>query len=795
MKLQSLFRLPLWIRTLATGLVSLFMMFVMVSSAGASTPSFKSASNDGRVVFFETEAQLVSGDTDTKRDVYERSYDTVVGAYVTREVSLGPVGGNDAYEARFEGASGDGSKVFFSAEERLVEGDTDRARDVYMRDLTAPTPTTTLVTQGGGACAPGCGGGTFPASFAAVDDAGSEVLFFTAESLVPADADKAIDLYVRELGPVGATKLVSAGSCASTCGNGEVDVSSLSRGSLSTDGSHAYFVTTERLADADADSAADIYARDLTAATPTTTLASIGECSPACENRNIAPIFGGSSAAGDRVFFSSSERLTDDDQDASAVDVYARDLPDGPTRLISGGEQNAPASFAIASVDGNHVFFTTAEPLLSGDEGANDIYEWSDGAPLQLVTPAPCSAACDVTFKAASANSTEVLFTTTARLTLDDTDDSADIYRQAIGGPPVLASRGETGWNTTEDARFNDASADASRVVFTTADGMLGEDDDGEDDIYARDLEGESTSLITTSPSYCPLPPGNCGASFLGVSEDGLRIFFRSVERFTLDDGNDEADIYERFLGDGTDPVATRLVSGRNSPKLKLGPPSPTLTATDPELSGHSGTPLVLGIAKPGSRVKVYVSSDCSGEPVATGTAEQLADPGLRASVPAGSLTYFRATAEDEGFVSGCSAPLGYRHEVEGGGGSGGGPGGGSGRGGGVTAPPARPAPPKSGGSSQPPGSPYLAPQTRITFAPAAKTRSRHPVFRFIDATGQEGTRFECKLDRGRWRRCRSPLRLKRIRRGRHLLRIRGVNGAGSVEGRPARRAFRVVRR
>jgi len=88
-----------------------------------------------------------------------------------------------------------------------------------------------------------------------------------------------------------------------------------------------------------------------------------------------------------------------------------------------------------------------------------------------------------------------------------------------------------------------------------------------------------------------------------------------------------------------------------------------------------------------------------------------------------------------------------------------------------------------------------VVPHTRITFAPAAKTRSRNPIFRFTDATGQSGTTFKCKVDRKGWKGCRSPLRLKRLSRGRHVLEIRATNAAGESEPKPVKRSFRVVPR
>jgi hypothetical protein len=774
-------------------LLAALVTLLAIAVPAEAAVNYRGSSADGKVVFFDTDEQLLEGDTDSKRDVYERSYDEGVGAYVTREVSLGPTGGNSAYPAQFEDVNELGTRVFFSTEERLVPEDTDLQADVYMRDLDAGT--TVLVTQGESTCAPGCGNGVQAVTFANATEAGDKVFFETKERLSGLDTDNSTDLYLRNLGGGGETVLVSRGepACAPGCGNAAFEVE---RRGISADGRYAYFVTTERLGSADADEAPDIYARDIQAGN--TYLVSSGQCA-GCGNGGAVPIFDGASSTGTRVFFSIEEQLVGADAD-SATDVYARDLPGGPTFLVSGGSGEVTASFAANSADGAHAFFTTAEGLDANDsDEANDVYEWTGGS-ISLVTPASCSGLCGASFEAVSADSTEVVLSSAEKLVGADTDNAVDIYRQSVGGgAPVLVSRGEAScpscWNGPFDARFNEASADASVVAFTTAEGILSGDGDEEDDIYTRNLGSSSTSLITIAPSYCPLKKGNCGASFSGTSQNGLHVFFKTVERFTLEDGDKEADIYERFLGSGPGEEVTRLVSQGNDPNLELGPEPPTLTGTSPGSPGSSTTPRVLGEAANGSSVKLYRSENCSGEPVATGTAAELLSPGLAVSVAPSSLTTFRATAEAEGFVSACSQPVSYVQSLEE-------PGGGGGEGsevedvvensGGPFIPQATsvelPPPPR-------PGQIYLTPRTRITFAPAAKTGSRSPVFRFVDATGQAGTSFKCKLDRKAWRACGSPLRLKKLSRGRHVLAIEGVNGAGEVEPAPVKRSFKVVPR
>jgi Tol biopolymer transport system component len=769
-------------------------LLLFVPSAGASPASYKGSSADGKVVFFETDEQLVAGDTDTKRDVYERSYDAEPGikSYVTREVSLGPAGGNAAYNALFEKTSADGSVVFFSTGEGLVEADTDLESDVYMRDLTSGT--TTLISAGEAGCAPACGNGPADAGFAASSSDGTKVFFVSEERLAAADSDGSADIYVRNLASE-TTSLVSAGgpSCAPACGNGAFDDVAL-RG-ISADGSHAYFTTAESLSGADIDTAVDIYSRSLSGGL-TTLVSQGGEgCAPACGNNGAVPVFQGSSESGSRAFFSTDEPLVGADKD-TATDVYVRDLPAGPTTLISGGTSaTQTASFAAATADGAHVFFTTPEGLMAEDkDGFNDVYEWNGGT-LVLVTPAACSSACSATFDAVSADAGTILFSSAEQLAGADTDSSVDIYSQEVGGgAPLLISQG-TGCgacgNGAADARFDRASADASHVVFTSGEVLAADDGDGEDDIYERNVAlGGKTSLVTTAPSYCPLKKGNCGATFVGASVEGSHVYFTTVERFKLEDGDDEVDVYERFLGTTPGEDVTRLVSTGNSPDLELGPPSPKLTSTSPPSPASSTTPRILGEAEDGSTVKIYTTSNCSGEPVAHGFAAQLASPGIEVMAAAGATAKFWATAEAEGFVSLCSSPISYTQQSSSGGG-GGNESGGGGEGGGASRQGAKKSPNVQQATALPPA--YLTPHTRITFAPASKTRDRRPVFRFTDSTGQAGTRFHCKVDRHVWKGCSSPLRLKRLDRGRHVLAIKAVNAVGTAEPQTAKRSFKVV--
>jgi hypothetical protein len=79
-------------------------------------------------------------------------------------------------------------------------------------------------------------------------------------------------------------------------------------------------------------------------------------------------------------------------------------------------------------------------------------------------------------------------------------------------------------------------------------------------------------------------------------------------------------------------------------------------------------------------------------------------------------------------------------------------------------------------------------PNTRIKGGTRGTTRSRTARFRFIST--EKRSRFECKLDKKRFARCRTPKIYKQLRRGRHTFQVRAVDRAGNVDLTPARRTW-----
>ncbi len=139
-------------------------------------------------------------------------------------------------------------------------------------------------------------------------------------------------------------------------------------------------------------------------------------------------------------------------------------------------------------------------------------------------------------------------------------------------------------------------------------------------------------------------------------------------------------------------------------------------------------------------------------------------DSELYAAVPAdvGMRLVARVTATNAaGAETALSAPTDPIAGTGGGGGGGGG---------------------KQRGSSGPP-------QTRISRHPRRKTAQR--TTRFTFASDQPGSSFQCKLDKGRFKACRSPFKRK-VKRGRHLFQVRARNAEGAIDRSPAKFRWKV---
>ena len=112
-----------------------------------------------------------------------------------------------------------------------------------------------------------------------------------------------------------------------------------------------------------------------------------------------------------------------------------------------------------------------------------------------------------------------------------------------------------------------------------------------------------------------------------------------------------------------------------------------------------------------------------------------------------------------------------------------------------VATPTVTPAPPVATPTVTP------APTTPLDTTPPKtllrKTRINHAkrTATFSFASGERGSRFLCKLDRKKYKRCTSPKTYRKLKRGKHVFRVKARDRAGNVDRTPIVKRFKIKRR
>ena len=224
---------------------------VSVNSHGAQTKRdsiVRSISADGRFVTFDSTAgNLVGGDTNGVGDVFVR--DRKTGK--TTRVSVDSHGAQANGESFAASISADGRFVaFLSSASKLVGGDTNGARDVFVRDRKARKTRRVSVDSHG---AQGKG-----ASFVPSISANGRFVAFSsvASNLVGGDTNTVSDVFVRDR-KTGKTRRVSVDSHGAQ-GNGDSLIPS-----ISADGRFvAFYSDAANLVAGDGNAAGDGFVRD-----------------------------------------------------------------------------------------------------------------------------------------------------------------------------------------------------------------------------------------------------------------------------------------------------------------------------------------------------------------------------------------------------------------------------------------------------------------------------------------------------------------------------------------------------
>lgn len=344
------------------------------------------ASDDGSRVYFSTNDRVTPEDTDESRDIYERADGR------TRLVSTSPEEvppdtnySERAPDAEFLGASPDGATVYFSTFQQLTADDTEKlTSDIYSRhDGTVRRLTHTRRYPEGS----GIFEGFSPMSFAGATADGS--IYFVAHSPQAADdTDANGDLY--RAGADGVDERVVQGGTVTPIDNRPYP-NPMTADAVSQDGKRVYFTTTAALLPADTDEQPDVYLL----MTETGSLRLVSEGAAANPPPEAELTFSGISRDGRRAYFSTWEALTPEDTD-HVVDVY--EWHEGHVRLATPdipGHQDG-SFFESISPNGRYVVFSTWENLdPDAEESKIDIY-LTDMGPQPGASGAAASASSSV---------------------------------------------------------------------------------------------------------------------------------------------------------------------------------------------------------------------------------------------------------------------------------------------------------------------------------------------------------------------------------------------------------------
>jgi Tol biopolymer transport system component len=266
------------------------------------------SANGGRVAFESEAANLVGDDANATDDVFVRD----VASGKTTRVSVGWRDGEGQRPSFGPVISADGRLVAFESFAPLVQDDTNRVLDVFVRDLAARTTTRTSVTSDGAEADAG--------SFSPALSADGRYVAFTsyAAGLVPADGNGLLDVFVHDRATGRTVR-------ASVAADGrEADGLSFTP-SLSADGRFVAFPSeADDLVDGDTNGIRDVFVHDLD--TGRTTRLSTPAAGGQGNGPSLAPAISGSGAV--VAFGSFASNLVPGDSNA-LQDVFVAGTGEG----------------------------------------------------------------------------------------------------------------------------------------------------------------------------------------------------------------------------------------------------------------------------------------------------------------------------------------------------------------------------------------------------------------------------------------------------------------------------------
>ena len=433
-----------------------------------------------------------------------------------------PGGRHRRLNANFEKANDEGTKVFFSTAEPLVEADTDHKADIYMRDLEAGT--TTLVSQGEEACARPAATATIDAAFAEASADGT-VVFFVTEERLSRGRHRQIGGRLRARPehrnhqPGLRRRSATANSTPPCAGSRRMAPRSTSRPR-----SRFSARTPTRRPTSTPATWEPARRHSSPRASPPAPPAGTGARSglPRQLRRRLAGLLHHRRIAG-RAGRRHGDRHLRPRPAGRADDAGVRRQLIGVDRELRRRLRRRPARLLHHRRGaGRQPTKTAPTTSTSGRRGAQPGHV---GGMHQRLRG-------DLRRRQRRRRNGRLQHRRAARPGEDTDSASTSTSRKSAAGrrsSSPAAARAAVAAATAPPMRASTAPPPTPRASSSAAPKSSPRRRRRRRRHLRRDLGGGATSLITTSPSYCPLKKGNCGATFADASTDGRHVFFTSL--------------------------------------------------------------------------------------------------------------------------------------------------------------------------------------------------------------------------------------------------------------------------
>jgi hypothetical protein len=347
----------------------------------------------------------------------------------------------------------------------------------------------------------------------------------------------------------------------------------------------------------------------------TVNVAGSTECATAAfDSCNVteAPAYQGASTDGSKVFFTSEQPLVEHDTD-STNNLYECRLPGDSGKpltpvtpvnpcpelvrvSVAGSGAGAEVQSVVSvSADGSHVYFI-AKGVLSGANaehnsptaGQDNLYVWDEGRTAFIATlPSAAFTRGEVQ---ATPDGEQLVFTSSADLTVDDTSTVAQVFLyEAQHEALVRVSRGQHGFNDDGNTTTNPASVlngadeeggrviseDGSEVVFESNQALTEQVHGGLHNVYL--WRGGNVYLISDGT-----PAGDRArneredyAGLVGIDASGENVFFTTEAQLVGQDTDELSDLYDARIDGGFSAPKVNECAGESCQGAFSAPAAP----------------------------------------------------------------------------------------------------------------------------------------------------------------------------------------------------------------------------